>query len=72
MARTSRTILIVALVALSVAACGRRGKLDAPPGAMPDAPDVTTRQPRQKPPEVTPAEPQPVPKPDAVKDTPTP
>ncbi|MCC6919813.1 MAG: hypothetical protein IT548_11455 [Alphaproteobacteria bacterium] len=72
MARTSRTILIVALIALSAAACGRRGKLDAPPGAMPTAPDVTTRQPRQKPPEVTPAEPQPVPKPETVKDAPAP
>ena len=33
----ARTILLAGLVALSVAACGRRGALEPPPGSTPNA-----------------------------------
>jgi predicted small lipoprotein YifL len=79
MARTAREVLklglVTGLIAVSLAGCGRRGSLEAPPGAMPNAPDVTTRQPQQKPPEAA-AEPkkdvEPQPKPDRVLETPAP
>lgn len=71
MSKTLKLALVAGLVALGLAGCGRRGSLEAPPGALPNAPDVTTRQPRQKPPEVTPEDPaQPQPKPDSVLETP--
>jgi predicted small lipoprotein YifL len=33
----ARTMVLVGLVALSVAACGRRGALEPPPGSNPNA-----------------------------------
>lgn len=78
-AHHSLTLALAAALALSLAACGRRGSLEAPSGAMPNAPDVTTRQPRQKPPEVTPADAktdgdtaEPKPKPAEVQEKPAP
>jgi predicted small lipoprotein YifL len=83
--RSLRLGLVIGLLALSLAACGRRGSLEAPANAIPNAPDVTTRLPRQKPPEVKPAEPapagkqaepgeasEPKPKPDRVLETTSP
>ncbi len=37
----ARTILLAGLVALSVAACGRRGALEPPPGSAPNAVGTT-------------------------------
>ncbi len=49
MMRKSITLAIILTLSVSLGACGKRGRLDAPPGAPENAPDLPATKPFPKP-----------------------
>ena len=49
MTRHALTLALMTSLRLGLAACGKRGRLDAPPGAADNAPDLPSTKPFPKP-----------------------